>query len=132
MKSRADLVRGWLRKSQSDLDSAGLCLASAKALDTVCFHAQQAAEKCLKAYLAATGVEFPFVHNIEKLVELCAREDAAFSALKPLGQSLTPYAVELRYDEEFWPTIETARQAFDAAATICRFVADRLPAEGRA
>jgi HEPN domain-containing protein len=129
MKSRADLVRGWLRKSQSDLDSAGLCLASAKALDAVCFHAQQAAEKCLKAYLVAKGIEFPFVHNIEKLVELCALVDAAFSALKPLGQSLTPYAVELRYDEEFWPTIETARQAFDAAVTIRRFVVDRLPAD---
>jgi len=127
MKSRSDLVRGWLRKSQSDMDSASLCLASAKALDTVCFHAQQAAEKCLKAYLVAKEVEFPLVHNIEKLIELCARTDAAFLALKPLGQSLTPYAVELRYDEEFWPTLETARQAFDAAATIRKFVVVRLP-----
>jgi HEPN domain-containing protein len=132
MKSRDDLVRGWLRKSQSDMDSAGLCLASAKALDTVCFHAQQAAEKSLKAYLVAREIEFPFVHNIEKLIELCAREDRDFSALKPLGESLTPYAVELRYDEEFWPTIETARQAFDAAATICRFVVNRLPADNGA
>jgi HEPN domain-containing protein len=132
MKTRADLVRGWLRKSQSDLDSTGLCLASGKALDVACFHAQQAAEKCLKAFLVARGIEFPFVHNIEKLVELCAREEPAFSALKTIGQSLTPFAVELRYDEEFWPAIETAREAFDAAVTIRQLVVDRLPADAGA
>ena len=43
MKSRADMVRAWLRKAQSDLDNAQVCLASGKALDTVCFHALDAA-----------------------------------------------------------------------------------------
>ena len=46
-----------------------------------------------------------------------------------LSQELTPYAVELRYDEEFWPTLETARQAYQAALTIKTFVLDRLPEE---
>jgi len=30
------------------------------------------------------------------------------------------YAVELRYDDEFWPAAETARQALDAALEIRR------------
>ena len=127
MKSKDDLVRGRLRKAESDLASAGLCLSAGEALDTACFHAQQAAEKCIKAYLTAQEIEFPFIHNLEKLIELCARVDPSFMTVKTLGQELTPYAVELRYDEEFWPSKQTARQALEAATTIRDFVLDRLP-----
>ena len=129
MKTQADLVAGWIRKAESDLANAQLCLASARALDTVCFHAQQAAEKYLKAYLAAMEIEFPFVHNLEKLAELCTRQDTAFAALKPVCQALTPYAVELRYDEEFWPSADTARQAVEGAIAIKSFVLQHLPEE---
>lgn len=127
MKSKVDLVRGRLRKAESDLASADLCLSAGEALDTACFHAQQAAEKCIKAYLTAHEIEFPFIHNLEKLIELCARVDPSFMTIKALGQELTPYAVELRYDEEFWPSGQTARQALDAATTIREFVLNRLP-----
>lgn len=129
MKTEADLVKGWLRKAESDLTNAELCLEAGQALDTACFHAQQAAEKSIKAYLTAHDIDFPFIHNLEKLIELCAQRDPSFSALKPLAQELTPYAVELRYDDEFWPAVETAHQAFDAAMTIKVFVTDRLPPE---
>ena len=57
---------------------------------------------------------------------MCER-DADFLTIKTLGQNLTPFAVELRYDAEFWPSAETARQAFDAATTIRAFVLQRLP-----
>ena len=127
MKDSADLVTGLLRKAQSDLASARLCLAAGEALDTVCFHAQQAAEKCIKAYLTARQVQFPFIHNIEKLIELCVQEDAAFKEIKGLGQELTPYAVALRYDHEFWPTQDVARRATELATTISDFVVAHLP-----
>lgn len=131
MKSQADLVRGWVRKADSDLTNAGLCIEQEQALDTACFHAQQAAEKCLKAYLTAYAIDFPFVHNLEKLIELCVRRDASFASIKTLSQELTPYAVELRYDAEFWPALETAAQALSAAITIKDFVVERLPEEMR-
>lgn len=129
MKTVADLVRGWLLKAESDLTSAELCLDAGKALDTVCFHAQQAAERFIKAYLIAQGIDFPFIHNLEKLIELGAQHDPDFISIKSLGQELTPYAVELRYDSEFWPEAATAGQALDAALTIKKFVMDRLPLE---
>lgn len=131
MKTVADLVRGWLRKAESDLVSAELCLEAGRALDVVCFHAQQAAEKYLKAYLTAYGVDFPFVHNLEKLIDLCARRDPGFLSIKSLGQQLTPYAVSLRYDAEFWPDVDVAEQALHAARTIKEFVVERLPEEMR-
>ena len=131
MKTQADLVKGWLRKADSDLTNAGLCIEREQALDTACFHAQQAAEKCLKAYLTAYAIDFPFVHNLEKLIEMCARRDASFLSIKTLSQELTPYAVELRYDAEFWPALDTAVQALSAAITIKDFVVERLPEEMR-
>ena len=101
MKSRLDLVRGFVRKAESDLDNAAMCMAAGRALDTVCFHSQQAAEKMLKAYLTAHSIDFPFLHNLEKLIDLCASRDAGFAEIKGLAGGLTPYAVELRYDHDF-------------------------------
>lgn len=88
MKTQADLVKSWLRKADSDLTNARLCLGAEKSLDTVCFHAQQAAEKYLKAYLSHYQISFPPLHNLEKLIELCLSKDAVFSWLKVAG--LTP------------------------------------------
>lgn len=128
MKSRTDLVRGWLAKAEGDLTNARLCLSAGQALDTACFHAQQAAEY-LKAYLVAQAADFPFVHNLEKLVEVCARYDPAFLEIKVPAQELTPYAVELRYDLEFCPSVETTRRAVELAQAVRDFVLARLPAE---
>lgn len=121
-------MSGWIAKAESDLANAALCIANRTALDTACFHAQQAAEKYLKAYLTAQDMPFPLVHNLEKLVELCANRDPAFAALLTLAEELTPYAVELRYDSEFWPTQETAASAEAAARAIRELVLERLPA----
>ena len=82
MKNQADLVKSWLRKAESDLANARLCLNAQAALDTVCFHAQQAAEKYLKAYLAINKIAFLPLHNLEKLIELCLKKDNAFLQLK--------------------------------------------------
>jgi HEPN domain-containing protein len=69
MKEKAELVLGWLRKAQSDGVALDVTLR-ARALDAACFHAQQVAEKCLKAFLTHYEVPFPYTHNLTKLVEL--------------------------------------------------------------
>ena len=74
-------------------------------------------------------IDFPFIHNLEKLVELCTQQDASFTGIKNLCLNLTPYAVELRYDDEFWPSIETTREAFNSAQAIRAFILERLPAD---
>ena len=129
MKSKRDLVSGWLRKARSDLKNARMCVAAGESLDTACFHAQQAGERALKGYLSAHEIEFPFIHNLEKLVNVCAGDDASFMQLLEAAQELTPYAVELRYDHEFWPTIETAGRAVEQAEKVLAFVRARLPEE---
>ena len=60
------------------------------------FHAQQAAEKLFKAWLALSGAAYPLIHDLEELpMKLTAREPnaARFEALI----AYTPHAVQLRY-----------------------------------
>jgi len=126
MKDKAELVKGWLRKAQSDITAMDASL-NAGALDAACFHAQQSAEKYLKAFLIQAGVDSPFTHNLAKLAELCAGIDTSFRSLISVVESLTPYAVEMRHDSEFWPDEEVARDARSRALAVSDFVLRRLP-----
>jgi hypothetical protein len=128
MKDAAELCCGLLRKSKSDRTAMEASLA-AQALDAACFHAQQMAEKCLKAFLAHRGVAVPYTHNLTKLIEMGAGIDATFRLLLPTVAPPTPYAVELRYDNSFWPSQEVAEEARASALTVLQFVLDRLPAD---
>jgi len=128
MKAPADLARGWLLKAASDLRAARACLAAGSP-DTACFHCQQTGEKSLKAFLIFHGINFPFTHDLGKLVTLCAQKDSAFHSLLANAASLNPYAVEMRYDDEFWPAPEDVAEQTGKAETINRFVVERLPKE---
>jgi len=89
MKEKAELVLGWVRKAESGRLALQATL-EAKALDAACFHAQQAAEKYLKAFLSHHDAVFPHTHNLAKLLELCAQIDTAFRSLLPQIEPLTP------------------------------------------
>jgi HEPN domain-containing protein len=128
MKQRADVVWGWLRKASSDAAAVESLLKGGN-FDAACFHAQQAAEKYLKAFLTYHGRQFPFTHNLAELVELCAAVDPAFRLLASGLGRLTPYAVELRYDEAFAPSFEVAQEARATARAARDFVLGRLPKE---
>ncbi|MEN6355466.1 MAG: HEPN domain-containing protein [Armatimonadota bacterium] len=125
MKERHDLVQSLLRKADSDILAAEATL-NAGALDATAFHAQQAAEKLLKAYLTSVDIDYPFTHNLARLVELCARENTDFDVLRPIVEILIPYAVELRYDGDFWPDKATAEEALSLAHQVKDFVMARL------
>jgi HEPN domain-containing protein len=101
--------------------------AQAGSLDAACFHAEQAAEKYLKAYLIDQDRPVPHTHNLYKLFSLCSESDPAFHHLIHTADLLTPFAVEARYDTEFWPTSQMLEQAEAAADRIAKFVSVRLP-----
>jgi HEPN domain-containing protein len=70
-------ARDWLRRAQRDLLGAGRALSGEPILaDLAAFHAQQAKEKALKAFLAAHDQPFPKTHNLERLVGFCQRIDS--------------------------------------------------------
>ena len=129
MNENKDVARGWMKKAESDLENLRTMMASGKALDTACFHAQQAAEKYLKAFLCFHGMDYPKTHDIEALLDLCATTDKRFSNLVAETLFLTDYAVELRYDFEFWPKKEDTEAAHEAANKIKQLVLSLLPSE---
>jgi HEPN domain-containing protein len=63
----------WLLHADEDLRLAkhAFKLKTSTPFKLIAYHAQQCAEKCLKAYLVFKGVDFPFTHNISALLELC-------------------------------------------------------------
>ena len=130
MNDRRSHARTWIAKAESDLMAAERLLAAEGPYDAVCFHAQQACEKALKALLALREVDIPRTHNLEELQARCrtAFPEALPSELSTADLAvLTPYAVEARYDAEFWPdreagagAVSTARQLVHAVSNIAR------------
>ena len=60
----------WLRYARSDLVLARMASSAGVLLETLCYHAQQAVEKSIKAMLVQYGIAFPRTHNLRILLEL--------------------------------------------------------------
>ena len=91
-------VRHLLAVAHKDLRALqGMSDSSIFADEIFGFHAQQAAEKALKAWLAAFGVEYPRTHDLSLMLTLL---DAQGQDVTPyLGLiELNPYAVQYRYE----------------------------------
>jgi len=90
----------WLRYARSDLELARVVRPDEVLFEGLCFHAQQAAEKALKAVLIAKGVPPPKTHNIRTLLDLLPQEVIAPQEIEDAA-SLTDYAVTSRYPGDF-------------------------------
>jgi HEPN domain-containing protein len=87
----------WLEHARSDLRLASLAIGQGVLAEQICFHAQQAVEKALKAVLLARKVEFPLTHDLEELLSIFAVAGLVVPAELQEAGALTPYAVETRY-----------------------------------
>jgi HEPN domain-containing protein len=118
MKEPRDHAQALLRKAANDLVAAQATLSTGQALDTVCFHAQQAVEKSLKAILALHDIEYPWWHDLGELLELVRPLASELIPFEDQVFRMTPYAVEARYDEEFEPSLDEASEAFEVAEEV--------------
>jgi HEPN domain-containing protein len=95
---RWDFVQDWLRKANSDIEAARiLAEEDLDDYEVATFHAQQAAEKLIKAFLVRHQVEFAKTHEIKALRSLVAALDQTLASELSEADELTPYAVEYRY-----------------------------------
>jgi HEPN domain-containing protein len=93
-----DFVQQWLDKARKDLAAGGVLIKEEfEDYETVGFHAQQAAEKFIKAFLVRHQIEFPKSHDIALLRQLVARVDPRLGQKLAKADTLTPYGVEFRY-----------------------------------
>jgi len=119
----------WLRYARSDLALSKQSAAPGVLRETLCFHAQQAVEKSVKAVLIHFGVAFPKVHSIERLIDLLPPGVARTDDLVAAGQ-LTAYATIFRYPGEHEPvTEEQYRQAVRLAEAGVVWAQEHLRAD---
>ncbi|HSA32809.1 MAG TPA: HEPN domain-containing protein [bacterium] len=102
---RKEIAKGspqeWLAFAKSDLKLAKAGKVSGVLLSSLCFHAQQAAEKAIKAVLVLKRKEFPPTHNIKVLIDLLPGS-AGFPEKSQQASLLTMYAVNTRYPGDLY------------------------------
>lgn len=119
----------WLAKAENDfLNIENNLRAGRVPWDTVCFHAQQAAEKLLKAFLVFRGQTPARTHDLVVLLARCVEFDERLSVLEEDCRKLTVYAVGSRYpDDLFEPNREDALEVIEAAKRVRDQVLKCLP-----
>jgi len=118
--------REWLNRAYSNL-----LLAKAEGkgiyLEDLCFHAQQAAEKAIKAFLIKRGVEFPYVHDIAELLTLLERAGVRLPESVRQGEKLTRFAVFTRYPGIAVPiSRDEYEEALNLAEQVVRWVQEQI------
>jgi HEPN domain-containing protein len=113
-----------LTKASEDEALLDLVLLSEQASDSIVgFHCQQAAEKLVKALLAARGVAYRRTHDLDELFALVGSTGADVPDPLLEAARFTAFAVTSRYEP--WPTDEPPldrRAARSLLAALRRWV----------
>ena len=123
----------WLAQARHVLDVAKTLRKEACYAES-CFHAEQAAQVALKAFLYGRGERFVTMHSVKQLVERCATYEAAFQQLVDAGKVLDQYYIPTRYPDALgFPGVPyetyTERQADEAvqfATAILELVSQKV------
>jgi HEPN domain-containing protein len=107
----------WIRHALSDLSLAKIEKPDDVLWEELCFHAQQAAGKALKAVLIMNNIGFQKTHSIRMLIDLLP-DSLSIPETVEESAVLTDYAVLIRYpaeaepveQEEYQKAVELAEQ----------------------
>ena len=122
-RDKAEYIKNWLFRANEDIavikslvnDGAEFYISS------ICFHAQQASEKFLKAFLAYHDVDFPRTHDLDFLLLECQKINK--EAFQIDFKSLTDFGVSVRYPDDFYiPDEEEALEYRDTAISVKEIV----------
>ena len=123
--------RAWLAKAEEDR----LCIRNELSAPLtpwaiVAFHAQQAAEKTLKAFVVYHGRLPRRTHDLGELLNACLEHDAALVELRDACDRLSYFAVDARYPDLTREIAEDlARAAVEHCDRICTVVRAKLPGD---
>ena len=121
-----DDPREWLNRARSNLSKARN-RSPGIYLEDLCFDAQQAAEKAVKAVLLARGIEFPYVHDLGLLLTLLDDDGEAVPEAIRQAEKLNPYATTARYPGIAAPVSEPEyAEALGIAETVVGWAAARI------
>ena len=117
----------WLERTKHDLGTAELLLKQSDYYDVVIYHSHQCVEKILKWYLINQNIQFPFIHDIVRLLVLCSAT-MDVETLKDDVSALQEFSPRTRYPYGDSLALEDAKQSLDIARRIYRlFVGEIKP-----
>jgi HEPN domain-containing protein len=88
-----DDPHAWLNRARSNLVRAQADIRLSEVfLEDLCFDAQQAAEKAIKAVLIHLAVRFPYVHDLTTLLDIVAQSGISIAASVREAGRLTRFA----------------------------------------
>jgi HEPN domain-containing protein len=121
------LTREWVEKAEGDFTIAGREMRARKApiYDAICFHAQQCAEKYIKAFLHEHDQRIPKTHHFADLLPLLLKIDSTFELLRADLDMLEDYGVDFRYPGAS-ATKEDAKLAYRAVGAVRLFARQKL------
>jgi HEPN domain-containing protein len=121
-----DDPKEWLNRARSNLARArgGINLPDVY-LEDLCFDAQQAAEKAIKALLIHLEVRFPYIHDLGQLLALVEQAGRTVPEQVKEAARLSDYAVEARYPGLAEPvTGEEYEEAVTIATEVIHWVSN--------
>lgn len=112
-------ISDWISKAEGDWStmSRESVVTEDPAYGAVCFHAQQCAEKYLKARLVMADIEFRYSHDLLYLHKLVLSVEPGWNFLHDSLKKLTIYAIAARY-----PGMDATAEQADLAVEHCRVV----------
>jgi len=117
----------WLQRAKSNLIRAQQPRPEGVCWEDLCFDAQQAVEKALKALLVRYHLPFRYVHDIAELLTLLEQGGITLPKDVRLAAGLSDYAVAARYPGPMEPvTEEEYQEAIVLSATVLRWVEQLL------
>ncbi len=121
-------AKEWLRRAKSNLARAKAGRTSEDILyEDLCFDAQQAVEKALKAICVIHEIKFSKVHDISYLMELLEKSGIKIPKRLQKAKILTDYAVETRYPGDYIPVDEDMyKEALELAEKIVSWAEKKL------
>lgn len=124
--------RLWLAKADHDiLNIDNNIAAAAVPWDTVCFHAQQAVEKTLKAFLVFRFRPVLRTHDLVALLAACVEVEPSLSILERDCRDLSAFAVGARYPDDIYePDEEDGRRMIAAMNRVRTAVLRLFPERG--
>ena len=116
-----DDPREWLNRARSNLTHAE-ATSSEVLLEDLCFDAQQAAEKAIKAVFIHRGEFFPYIHDLAKLLRRLKKNGVKIPKYVWESDELSPFAAITRYPSLEEPvTLRQYRRAVRIATAVLRW-----------
>jgi len=126
-----DPWKEWIRKAEGDYRLAALAMKAnnPQLYDGVCYHAQQCAEKYLKAFRVYHGRSYRRIHPLIPLLEDCIEIDPTFEFIRTPCDDITGVD-QSRYPSDF-ANEDDAKLALKSAKIIRKFVRGKISLAAR-